>query len=300
MSKYTEACGDDATTLGIIAPGNVSKKGIIGYYEEAFWAADSFEFASILAAKDQANWDAAVQAGNLVYLGKGKYSDQSTEAEFFEDAPLDIREETSPATKVVRSEGVYCSCTHAEIKKMDGRGGRVFFRSSNGYLVARMNDDGTIIGRPISSMAVANRTVPTNETPVEYTPIDFTFSDNKGDERNPAELKLDFLFSEVNSVFSAIAVVSGESSNGSTLSATLAITKDCGEEFLAGIVQGNLEAFDEDGNSLVIATWTENSSDYSIGITTALTLAYVRFTGIIDVAGGGVLYYMDQVRISTT
>lgn len=299
MSKYTEACGQDAATLGIIAPGDVTKKGIIGHYQEAFWSADGFSFGSILAAKDQANWDAAVLAGNLVYLGKGKYSDQSAEAQFFEDNALDIREETSPATKVVRSEGVYCSCTHAEIKKMDGRGGRIFFRSSNGFLVARMNDDGSIVGRPLTSMAVANRTVPTNEQPVEYTPIDFTMSDNKGDEKNPAELKLDFLFSEVDSVFSAIAVVTNESTNGVTLSAKLAITKDCGEEFLAGIVQGDLEAFDEDGNTLVIATWTENASDYDIEITTALTLVYVRFTGIKDVAGAGVLYYLDQVRIST-
>lgn len=299
MSKYTEACGDVAAEVGIIAPGDVTQKGIIGYYEEAFWSANSFEFASIIAAKDQANWDAAVQAGDLVYLGKGKYSDQSSEATFFEDQALDIREETAPATKVVRSEGVYCSCTHAELKKMDGRGGRIFYRSSNGYLVARMQDDGSIVGRPLTSMAVANRTVPTNEQPVEYTPIDFTMSDNKGDEANPAELKLNFLFSEVNSVYSAVATVSGESSNGSTLSATVRVTKDCGEEFLPGIAQGDLEAVDEDGNALTIATWTENADDYSLGITTPLTLAYIRFKQITDVAGAGVLYYMDNVRISS-
>lgn len=300
MSKYTEACGESAVTLGVIAPGDVSKKGLIGAYQEAFWAADGFEFASVAAFKDQANWDAAVAAGNLVYLGKGKYSDQSAEAQNFTDQALDIDIETVAATKVVRSEGVYCACTHAEIKKMNGRGGRIFFRTTNGYGVARREDDGAIKGRAISSMKVANRSVPTTDTPVEYTPIDFVFSDNEGDEKNPFEAKLDFLFSEVDKVYSAVPIVSGESSNGSTLTATLAIKKDCGDEHLGGVVVGNLEAYDEDGNTLTIASLPENASDYTINITTALTLAYVRFTGIIDVAGAGVLYYMDQVRISTT
>jgi len=300
MSKYTEACGDSAVNTTIVATGGIDKKGITGAYSELFWAADSFEFASAAALKDQANWDAGVAAGNLIYLGKGKFSDQSAEAQFFEDQALDIREETVAATKVIRSESVICACSHAEVKKMSGKTGRLFIRTKNGYVIGRSMDDGAIRGRALSQIFVGNRSVPTTETPVEYTAVDFTFSDNEGDEKNPAEVKVDFLFSEVDQVYSAVGVVSGESSNGTTLTATLGIKKDCGDEHLGGVVVGNLEAYDEDGNTLTIASLTENASDYTINITTALTLAYVRFSGITDVASAGVLYYMDQVRISTT
>lgn len=300
MAKYTEACGDSAVNSNIVATGGIEKKGITGAYSELFWAADDFEFASVAALKDQANWDAGVAAGDLIYLGKGKFSDQSAEAQFFEDQALDIREQTVAATKVVRSESVICACSHAEVKKMSGKTGRLFIRTKNGYVLGRSMDDGAIRGRALSNIVVGNRSVPTTETPVEYTAIDFTFSDNEGDEKNPAEVKVAFLFSEVDQVFSAVATVSGESSNGTTLTATLAIKKDCGDEHLGGVVAANLEAYDEDGNALVIAGLTENASNYTINITTALTLAYVRFTGIINVDSAGVLYYMDQVRISTT
>lgn len=299
MPGYTEACASGAANTNIVATGGISTKGITGKYEEIFWADDSFEFASVTAMKDRANWDAGVAAGTLIYLGKGRFEDQSEEAQFFTDNSLDIREEQTPATKVIRMTSAICACSHAEIKKMEGKSGRIFIRTSKGFALGRLQDDKKIKGRTLSSLIVGSRTVPTEDQPVEYTVIDFSFGDNDGDELNPAEVKVDFLFSEVDQVYPADGVVSGVSSNGSTLSLTLAITEDCGETVLENVVVADLKAVDEDGNTLTIASATESpAGTYAVDITTALTTAYISFDGIRDVNSAGTLYYLDQVTAS--
>ena len=102
MSKYTEVSGSGANT-NIVATGGINAKGIVGAYERVFFAESDQKFSSIAAAKIQDNWDATAILGNLVYLGKCKFEDNSEEAQFFTDPALDINEETTAATKVVRS-----------------------------------------------------------------------------------------------------------------------------------------------------------------------------------------------------
>lgn len=297
---YTEACASAAANTNIVATGGIDTKGITGYYKRVFWVAAGSSFASVTAMKDKANWDALVAAGNAIYLGQIKTEDQSAEATFFEDNALGIREKQTEATKVVRAVMAICACSHAELKKMEGKEGTIFFETSKNFGIGRLQEDGSIKGRAVSSIVVGQRSVPTTEQPVEYTTIDFTFSDNDGDEKNPAEVKLGFLFSEVDQVFPVDGVVSSVSSNGTTLSFTLKLTKDCSTDVLGGVVVGDLKAVDEDGNVLTVATATESpAGTYAVGITTALTLAYVSFNGIRDVASGGVLYYMDTVTVST-
>lgn len=297
---YTEACASAAANTNIVATGGIDTKGITGAYKYLFWADDSFSFASVTAMKDIANWNTGVAAGNLIYLGKGKFEDQSAEATFFEDNALDIREEQTAATKVIRFTSAICACSHAEMKKMNGKQGRLFVLTAKGFGIGRLQSDGSIKGRALSSIYVGSRTVPTNDQPVEYTVADFTFSDNDGDEKNPAEVSLGFLFSEVDQVFPVDGVVSSVSSNGTTLSFTLKLTKDCSTDVLEDVVAGDLKAVDEDGNVLTVATAVESpAGTYAVGITTALTLAYISFDGIVDVNSAGVLYYLDTLTVST-
>ena len=297
--KYTDACGDSSANTNVVATGGIDKKGITGAYRELAWISDDSEFSSVTALKDQANWDAFVLSGDLIPLGKGKFEDISTEAAFFEDNALDIKEETTAATKSIRFTSAICSCSHAELKKMNGKTGRLVIRTSKGFVIGRMQDDGAVKGRALSNIYVGNRSVPTDDTPVEYTIVDFIFSDNEGDEKNPAEVKVDFLFSEVDHVFSAEGVASNVSSNGSTLTVDITVNKDCsGTDKLSGWLQANCKAVDEDGNELTVASFSESSGVYTIGITTALTLAYVSFDAITEISN--IAYYMDQVRVSTT
>lgn len=299
MSGYIETLGT-GTTTGVIATGGINNKELLGPYKRIFYAVDGFEFPSVLAAKDKDNWDAAVAAGNLIYLGQCKFEDNSEEAQLFEDAALDISEETTAATKKIRAIQNVNSCVHAEIKKLSGRSGRIYIQTAKGFGIGRFAEDGAVPGRA-ASFAVSNRTVPTTDTPVEYTQVDITFTDNEGDEKNPCVFKTEFLFSEVDQVYPLTATVGNESSNGSTLTAEVTLRKTGTSNPLTGALVADFKAVDEDGNVLTIASVSEAGTTgvYTVNITTALTTAYLSFDGIRDIANAGTLYYMNQVTVKT-
>lgn len=298
MSKYTEVSGGGANT-NIVATGGINDKGIVGSYERIFFSESAFSFPSIPAAKIQSNWDSAAVAGDLVYLGKCRFEDQSEEAQFFTDAPLDINEETSPATKVIRAILQVNACVHAELLKMSGKSGRIFIQTTNSFLIGRYEDDGDVVGRP-ATIKVTQRTVPTNDQPVEYTQIDITFTDNDGDELNPMEAKIDWLFSEVEQVFPLTGVISNESSNGSELTFDLEIDRAGSNDGLTGVGVGDLAVTDEDGNALSIVSITPasapNNNIYTVVVTTALTSAIVGFNGRRTISG--VTYYLGNLSVT--
>lgn len=300
MSGYIETLGT-GISAGVIATGGINDKELLGAHKRVFWAAADFEFASVLAAKDKDNWDAAVAAGNLVYLGQCKFEDQSAEAQFFEDQPLNIREETRAATKVLRAIQNVNACVHSEIRKLNGRSGKVYIQTGKSFAIGRLAEDGAVLGRA-ASFSVSNRSVPTTETPVEYTIVDITFTDNDGDENNPCVFKIDWLFSEVDQVYPLTATVGNESSNGTTLTAEITLKKTGTNDPLSDAVLADFKAVDEDGNALTIASVTESGSTgvYTVNITTALTTAYVSFNGIRDIDSAGTLYYMNEVTIKTS
>ena len=296
---YTESISA-ASANQVIATGGIDEQGLIGAYSEAFYFPDSFEFSSVAFAKDIDNWSDAVQNSGAIYLGRCKFENNSEEAQFFTDAPLNINEETSAATKVLRAIQQTNSITHAELKKLDGRSGSVAFLTSKGFVVARFQDDGAPKGRP-ASFSVASREVPTTEQPTRYTIIDINLTDNDGDENNPCEFKVDWLFKEVEQVNPVGVTVQNESSNGSTLTAELTLTKAGTVSPLTGAVAADFSAIDEDGQALTIDSVSESGATgvYTINLTTALTTAIVSFNGIRDVANAGTLYYMNQVTIKT-
>lgn len=298
MSGYTEACGTSSADSSNVATGGINNKGLVGYWKRAFWVADDFLFASTTALKDQSTLDAAVVAGNAIYLGEGKFEDQSTEKTFFEDADLEIKIEQTAKIQAVRFTLAVCACTASNLEKMEAKTGRVIMQTSTGYIIGRNVGDGTIQGRPVSSISVDN-SIPVSETPVSYTYIDITFADAKGDLQNPYEAPVTWLFSAVEQVYDAEGTVSNVSSNGSTLIGTVAMTQGCSTAALTGWLTAQAKAVDVDGNVLTIASFVETSGSYALGITTALTLAYVSIDGIKQIDGG--LYYIsEQIRISTT
>lgn len=296
MSKYTEVSGAGANT-NIVATGGINNRGIVGAYERVFFAEESQKFPSIVASKIQDNWDSEAIAGLLTYLGKCKFEDNSEEAQFFTDAALDINEETTSATKVVRCILQVNACVHAELLKMDGKSGRVFFQTTNGFLIGRYEDDGDVVGR-LATISVGQRSVPTTDQPVEYTTIDVTFTDNAGDELNPLEVKLDWLFSEVEQVYPLSATVGNESTDGSTLTFELDIDKAGSNSPLTGVLVADLSATDQDGNILVIASSAEagNTGVYTVSVTTPETDILVSFNGRRTISGS--TYYLSALSVS--
>ena len=294
MSKYVESCSTSTTDSTVVATGGIGTKQNIGYFKSLFWTSSDVS-KTVLELKDQATLDALVASGDAIFLGDGKFEDTSTEQSFFEDAELEIKIEQTAKIKSVKFTLAACACTSAELEKMENKTGRMFIQTSTGLLVGRY-DDGAGKGWEVSSISV-DSTIPVSDTPVEYTTLDITFADHKGDRKNPLRISIDYLFSEVDQVFSAEGTASAVSSNGSVLSGTLDVYKDCTSEKLAGILQAGVKAVDINGNALSIATWTDSSGSYAFGITTALTKAYLSTDGIIQV--GGINYNMNSVTVTT-
>ena len=290
MGKYVESCGTSTTDSGFIANGGIGTKQNIGYFSGLFYVEDEVG-KTPTELKDVDTLNAYVAAGQGIYLGKGKFEDTSTEAAFFEDAELEIKIEQTAKIKSLRFTLNTCACTSAELEKLENKTGRLFIQTSTGLLVGRYND-GKGLGWKVSSISV-DSTIPVSETPVEYTTLDITFDDHKGDRKNPFRIAVDYLFSDVDEVYSAEGSVSSVSTDNTTLSATLSIKKDCTDEDLTGVAIGDLQAETAEGVAVTIASYDNGTG--AIAFTTAETTVYVSSNGIINV--GGTLYAMDKVTV---
>lgn len=293
MGKLVESCSTSSTENSFVANGGIDKVQNIGYFKSLLWTSDAVA-KTALELKDQATLDALVATGDAIFLGDGKFEDTSTEATFFEDAELGIKVEQTSKIKSVKFTLAACACTSAELEKMESKTGRMFIQTSTGLLVGRY-DEGKGKGFAVSSISV-DSTIPVSDTPVEYTTLDITFSDHKGDRKNPLRIAIDYLFSEIDQVFAAEGESASTASNGTALSTDITVYKDCTTEKLSGLVLADFKAVDVDGNVLTIASAVETAGVYAISITTALTKAYVSTDGIKTVSS--VLYYMNPVTVT--
>jgi hypothetical protein len=296
MRGYTEACGSVDNNTSLIATRGINNKGQKGAWKGVFKANNNFKFDSIASMKLKDTWDSAVAAGNLTYIGIGKFDDQSAEATFFEDTALNFKVKQTDATKVLGFQLLVCDCTNAELLKLDGQSSGLFFQTASQYGIGRLNDDGKVSGLA-ADITVNLRSLATDDTPAEYSRLVFSFTDPKADEMNPCSAKLDFLFSEVDQVGRIGYKVSGVSNGGSALAFTLDIYEDCSTTKVAGFAAGDFKAVDKDGNTLAIASLSDSSGTYTGSITTALTLAYIKLDGIKTV--NSLLWISDSIKVST-
>lgn len=292
MGAFVETCGTTAAGDSFVANGGIEKVPNTGYLNALLWVSDTFE-GTVLELKDKETFDTAVATNNVIFLGNGKFEDTSVEATFFEDTELSIRVEQTPKIKSVLFTLATCACTSAQLEKMENKTGRLFMQTSTGAVWGRY-DNGKGKGMSISSISV-DSTLPVSATPVEYTTLAITFSDYKGDRRNPLRINVDFLFSEIDQVFAADGVAGNTTSSGTVLTSAITVNKDCTSERLTGLTASNLKAVDVDGNVLSIASISESSGVYTVNITTALTTAFVSTDGIIT--NSSILYYMDPVTV---
>lgn len=297
MGKYIESIGGASDVNNIVATGGIDKKGLTGAYRGLIWTTSAFSMASNTVAKLKETYDTGVASGNVIPLGKGKFSDQSTDATFFEDAPLNIRIKQTEKIVSLQFDIAVNACTRAELEKMEGKTGRVFLVTDKSFILGRKNDDGTVQGKALSSIDVDD-IQPTDDAPVKYTTVTMTFADAKTDVKNPFEAVIDWDVDDIDQVFAVGAEVGSESTNGSTLTAEITLIDALGNTAITGAVLGDFKAEDEDGNTLTIASVTAASNVYTVNITTALTNAYVSFNGIRSV--GGVLYYLSPTTVTTS
>lgn len=294
MSKFVELVAEGLND-DIVASGGIDKKGLHGAYRGLIWTKEAFSFTGNTTAKDIDQHNAAVLAGNLVPLGKGKFTDNSTDATFFEDAPLGIRIKQTDKIFALQFAIAVNACTEAEIQKMEGKTGRVFLVTDKSILIGRKEDDGTVKGMELSSIDI-DRQEPTDDTPVPYALITMTFKNRVSDLKNPFQALIDWDVEDIDQVFAVAPTVSNESSNGVTLTAEIALVDALGNTNITGAAQADFAAEDVDGNSLTIASVSVTGNVATVNITTALTQAYVSFNGIRSISS--TLYYLSKTLIS--
>lgn len=290
----TVSCGNDsAASKTYIANAGINTKSLHGYWEKMVWV-DGDVRKSVAELQDKATFDALVATGDAIYIGKGKFADTSTEAAFFEDNDLEIKVEQTPRVLSVDVTSQMCPCTSAELEKLENKTGRIFIQTSTGQLQG-VDYNGQGAGLEVGSMSV-NSTIPVQETPVEYTVISITFANYKYWRANPFRIDLDYGFDEIDQVESAEGVAAGATQSGGTLTDVITITKGCSTEKVNGLVIADFKATDKDGNDLVVASVSETDGVYTIGVTTALTTAYLATDGIKE--KNNILYYMNKVTLT--
>ncbi len=289
---YSTVC--DAVASGKIKGTGRSGKGQAGAEQELFWTPSDFSFTSKSSAVSISDWNTAVAAGNAIYLGViEEFDANDTEATFYESANGNLRLKTAEAKRVRQYRLVECSCTHASLLSLDGQNGRLLIRTSRGYLKARIEDDGTVVGFKTNQFDVGLLTAATTESP-SFTPIDVTFATPIDDDKDVFEDSIDFEFSQVDQVFNASLSASSITQSG-TLDFTLRINKDCSDVALSGVLESNLIVEDVNGNVLS-KTLTPSGDSYDISVTTALSSAIVYFDGVQNISS--VLYTSEDLTVS--
>lgn len=300
MSKYVETVAATSNT-STVATGGIDKQGLSGAYRGLIWTSDEFFFPSNTTAKDISQHNAGVAEGNVIPLGNGKFTDNSTDATFFEDAPLNIRIKQTEKITAFQFDIAVNACTEAELQKMEGKSGRVFLVTTQSFLKGRKNDDGTVQGMPLSSIDV-DRIEPTDDSPVAYATVTMTFADRKGDIKNPFEAPIDWDVEELDLVFSVAPTIVSESSNGATFTAVVELTDGLANTKLTGAVLADFKAEDLHGNALTVASVSAasapNENRYTVAVTTAETSIYLSTDGIRSISS--VLYALDQLLLKTS
>ncbi|MBO0323463.1 hypothetical protein J0X14_14235 [Muricauda sp. CAU 1633] len=295
--SYSTVC--DAEEAGRLKGTARASKAQSGAEQELFWSPNDFSFADKDSATTLADWNTAVAAGNLYYIGViEEFDSNDTEPTYYESPNGNLRLKTANAKRVRQYRLVECACTHAALLSFDAQNGRLFMRTSKGYLKARLEDDGTVRGFKTTQFDVGLRTAATADAP-GFTPIDVTFETPFDDDKDIFEDSIDFEFSQVDQIYNAEFAISSVASDGSNLTFTLTATKDCTNVALSGLTTSHLIFKDANGAELATVSMPETGSTgvYSVDITTAETVAYAEIYGVQTVSS--INYVSDQYKAST-
>lgn len=294
--KIVESCGNVSENSQRVATAGINSVVAVGAPEQFFWTPTGVTAPSATLAKDIDTFNTWVAENNGVYLGKHQAESTGTEREIFENNFFGLKVTTREATKTLQLSAPMCACTSAELEKMNGRSGLIWERTTLGYLLGRVNEDGTIQGFPVSNMYKAINSVATADEPVSNTIFEIPYSDPRGDQKNPFQAPIEWEFSEVDQPFSVEAKLSNFVDAASNLTFDLALTKDCSSVALTGAVKNNFKVTNANGTEIDTFTVSETDGVYSFDVTTEESVVYVETSGITTIENS--LYTMDRFKVS--
>lgn len=296
--SYSTVC--DAEEAGRLRGTARSGKSQSGAEQEIFWSPSDFSFDDKNDATSLTKWNEEVANGNLYYIGViEEFDSNDTEPTYYESANGNLRLKTANAKRVRQYRLVECACTHAALTSFDAQNGRLFLRTSKGYLKARIESDGKVRGLKTTQFDVGLKTAATSDTPA-FTPIDVTYETPFDDDMDVFEDKIDFEFSQVDQIFNAEFSISNVASNGTNLTFDLTATKDCSNVALSGLLASHMKFTDGNGAVLNTVSMPETGSTgvYSVDITTDETTAFVEVDGVQTVSS--INYVSDQYKATTS
>lgn len=296
--KIVKSCGTTSQNTQRVATNGINAVVALGAPAEFFWTPFDVEIDSADLAEDKDTFDALVAAANGVYLGKNEVESTGTDREIFENNFFGLKVTTREATKTLQLSAPMCACTSSELEKMNGRAGRIFERTTLGYILGRVTDDGKIQGFPVSNMYKAINTVGTTDNPVSNTVFEIPYSDPRGDQKNPFQAPIPWNFSEIDQPYSVEAVISNFVDAGANITFDAALTKDCSAAVLTGAIKANLKISDANGADIDTFTVSEIGATgvYSFNVTTDESIVYLETNGITTIAND--LYTMDEVKVN--
>lgn len=294
--KIVESCGGVSENTSRVATNGINSVVALGAPAYFFWTPLGVTIPTSEAAKDIDSFNALVEAANGVYLGKHTVESTGAEREVYEDNFFGLKVTTTDATKILQLSSPMCACTSAELEKMNGRSGLIWEITTQGYLLGRVNDDGSVQGFPVANMYKAINSIASTDTPVANTVFEIPYSDPRGDQKYPFQVPVEWNFSEVDQPYSVEAKLSNFVDAGSSLTFDLALTKDCTTSPLTGAVTANFKVTDANGAEITTFTVSESSGVYSFDVTTGESVVYVETDGIVSISGS--LYTMDEVKAS--
>lgn len=285
MSYNNISCTDSYGNTGIACG---SEK--LGYFQKLIWTTEDFEFASQTLAEDNDEWQDAINEKKIFPFKNFVSVEPSYEDDVREELPtgsvIDVRDGKMRET----GHSIMAICEMREHRKFNGKNGRVFLVTTNGYILGYSPDGVKFKGFTLDTLKVGLLSGTDGSTsrkvPVYYSlAVPEEFGDYIGAIK-PTWAPLD-----LEGLLNVDMELSGSASASLV---TFTVNLSCSsEEGVAGLVEGDFSFLKSNGDAQTTQTFDEigggvytfSSTAATVSGTLALKTADAQTTGGYDDSG---------------
>ncbi len=240
-----------------------------------------FKFDSIAAAKDIANWEAAIAAKKMWPLyDPEEITTANTEDTFFEGRTR--RYKTSNGKKVTTFTSMLGLCSHSALTTFNDADLRIFEFTEDGKVKGVINEDGEVFGQSVV-LNIGRRLDPTADRP-SSTLVTVNYTDYTELEQDGAIFIPDFRASELYGIMD-VTLIQG---TATSTNIKVKVTQGCagGGETLDTLTLPNFVVKDAAGSAQTV-TFTAPDADgfYTLTGTGFVTGYTVNLNGVVTITG---------------
>lgn len=294
---YSELCSADTALLGT-GRGNCGK--VLGYDKRYYLAKPGFTFADAAAAKLEANWDAAVEAKNIIPFPEVvELEPQNVEATFYE-TPSGTSYKTKKEKRKTMYKFIENIANHAAMKSYDDQAWEVFFLTEKGYLRGNTLSDGRVRGLPLSSFYVNAQETSTIDSNPEQTPTMMEFKNVDDWDKDYFVAKItDSWLVNLEGIYE-LQITAQTATAGATFVVVVDIATAGDNVAVDGLLLGDVELFDAAGVEVTIDSLTPDGTvagRYTVTATDVMTSGTFGLKGVVTKVD--VLYQSQPVAVAS-